>query len=84
MSCAFMTPKGCSFNGGICHPIKDTCEGCGRVKEFPAGKFCVTFPDPTIKWRAGNCNMATHVKKEQANIPVKAMNPLKASKRSAR
>jgi hypothetical protein len=27
-------------------------------------KYCAVFPDPTVKWRLGNCNMATHIKVE--------------------
>jgi hypothetical protein len=77
-----MDKNGCRYNGGSCHPILDKCEGCQKAKEFPAGKFCLIFPDPSIKWRAGRCNMATHVKIETAK-PVEKINPLKASKRGA-
>jgi hypothetical protein len=28
--CAFMTKKGCSFNGGKCYPVVDRCQGCER------------------------------------------------------
>ncbi len=84
MPCAFMSNKGCSFNGGSCHPIIESCDGCGRIKDFPAGKYCLSFPDPNSKWRVGQCNMATHIKKEANQAPAKALNPLKASKRSTR
>jgi hypothetical protein len=80
--CAFMTKKGCSFNGGSCHPIVEACVGCERAKQYPTGQYCVNFPDPAAKWRRGTCNMATHMKSE-----VKAqgfVNPLKASKRAAK
>ncbi|MFH1293997.1 MAG: PxxKW family cysteine-rich protein [Pseudomonadota bacterium] len=80
--CFFMSKKGCQFNGGTCHLIVDQCEGCQKVKEFPTGKYCLNFPDPTAKWRLGNCTMATHLvetnKKENGKL-----NPLKASKRQA-
>ena len=84
--CFFMTKKGCQFNGGSCHQIVENCEGCQRVKEFPTGKYCITFPEPAVKWRAGICNMATHMKnnkKDNGNGNGK-INPLKASKRGIR
>ncbi len=28
--CPFMTAKGCSYNGGICHEIVEKCNGCNR------------------------------------------------------
>lgn len=77
-----MSKSGCSFNGGACHIIVEACEGCQKVIEYPTGKYCMVFPDPSAKWRRGACNMATHVqtatKKENTKI-----NPLKASKRGA-
>ena len=83
IECFFMSKQGCQFNGGNCHPVVEKCEGCEKVKEFPAGKFCVSFPDPTIRWRVGTCSMATHVKATKAQNNGK-INPLKASKRGAR
>ena len=59
VECAFMSKKGCKFNGGNCHIIVEQCEGCQKIFEGPTGKYCMIFPDPSIKWRAGNCNMAT-------------------------
>ena len=80
--CFFMTKKGCEFNGGSCHIIVEECEGCHKVAEYPAGKYCMVFPDPAAKWHLGNCNMATHLKAtvKKGNGKV---NPLKASKRLA-
>jgi hypothetical protein len=78
-----MSKKGCQFNGGSCHPIVEQCEGCQKVKEFPTGKYCLIFPDPAIKWRIGNCNMATHMKAAGTKAQAK-VNPLKASKRGGR
>lgn len=83
VECAFMSKSGCQFNGGSCHTIVEQCEGCQKVKEFPTGKYCLIFPDPAIKWRIGNCNMATHTKAAAAKAQAK-LNPLKASKRGAR
>ncbi len=82
VDCMFMTKKGCSFNGGHCKTIVDSCQGCDRVLSKDEGVFCLSFPDPSAKWRRGNCNLATHVKVEKKENQVK-INPLKASKRSA-
>jgi hypothetical protein len=81
--CTFMTKKGCSFNGGECHAIVDRCQGCQRVALFPAGQYCIACPDPVAKWSARDCNLATHIVKEKVPEVVKAVNPLKASKRKA-
>ena len=80
--CFFMTKKGCEFNGGTCHSIVEQCEGCQKIGDFTTGKYCVSFPDPSNKWRVGNCNMATHVKTVSKKGNGK-INPLKASKRAA-
>ena len=82
VECFFMSKKGCQFNGGNCHTIVEQCEGCQKVKEFPTGKYCLVFPDPAVKWRIGNCNMATHISKNKKKENGK-INPLKASKRRA-
>ena len=82
--CAFMTKKGCTFNGGSCHPIIEQCEGCQRILDLPTGKFCMVFPDPAIKWRLGTCSMATHMKAEKGKAGTAKLNPIKASKRGGR
>ncbi|MBW1978187.1 MAG: PxxKW family cysteine-rich protein [Deltaproteobacteria bacterium] len=81
--CFFMNKKGCQFNGGSCHPIVEQCNGCQRAMEFPTGTYCLSFPDPAIKWQAGNCNLATHLKKAGNGTSRGKLNPLKASKRRA-
>ena len=81
--CFFMTKNGCQFNGGSCHPIVEQCEGCQKIKELPTGKYCLSFPDPAIKWRVGACGMATHMKASKSKGNGR-LNPLKASKRKAR
>lgn len=81
--CAFMTNKGCSYNGGKCYPVVERCKGCGRVGVFPAGEFCLACPDPSLKWTSRDCNLATHIVKEKSGEPLKMLNPLKASKRKA-
>ena len=82
VDCFFMKKDGCQFNGGACHQIIDVCIGCQRVHEFSTGKYCISFPEPAVKWRVGNCNMATHVKAEAK--ATDKINPLKASKRGGR
>jgi hypothetical protein len=77
-----MKKSGCSYNGGKCHTIIASCEGCAKVIEFPTGKFCSSFPFPAQKWQNAPCPMATHVKKAQKAEEQK-INPLKASKRNA-
>ena len=81
--CVFMTKKGCSFNGGSCHPIIDKCEGCNRVIEYSSEKYCMMYPDPASKWVVGSCPSATHIKKDKSE-EVQKINPLKASKRNNR
>ncbi len=82
IECTFMTKKGCSFNGGKCHQVVESCEGCDRILNFEDARYCNSFPDPAVKWRRGTCNLATHVKVERAGTGQK-INPLKASKRAA-
>ena len=79
--CMFMTAKGCSYNGGVCLPVVEACQGCKRIVEHPSGLYCSASPDPAKKWKNGNCNLATHI--DNTVIEAKAkINPLKASKRS--
>jgi hypothetical protein len=75
-----MKTKGCSYVGGACLPIIDECNGCQRVSEYATGKYCTAAPDPSLKWKNGNCNFATHVKTVEATKKQK-INPIKASKR---
>jgi hypothetical protein len=83
LECIFMTKKGCSFNGGGCHQIVEDCHGCNRASEFSSGWYCTACPDPSVKWKNGDCNFATHVTKE-TQVKNAKINPLKASKRNAR
>jgi len=82
LNCVFMAKTGCRFNGGKCHQVVEKCEGCERSVAYPHGTFCSSYPDPGLKWKGGRCNFATHIKEE---VQAKAfVNPLKASKRSAK
>jgi hypothetical protein len=83
VDCPFMTSSGCSYNGGICHEIVEECNGCNRSAEFTSGWFCNACPDPSLKWKNGNCNLASHVTKTD-NAAKAKLNPLKASKRGKR
>lgn len=81
--CAFMTAKGCAYNGGLCHEIIESCQGCGRATQLEAGWYCASCPEPAVKWKRGTCNLATHVTTTVAATQAK-INPLKASKRGSR
>jgi hypothetical protein len=78
-----MTAKGCGYNGGICQEIVEKCEGCNRKDELESGWYCSACPEPAMKWKNGNCNLATHVTTVSASKKQK-LNPLKASKRGSR
>jgi len=84
-ACIFMKKSGCSYNGGKCHTVVETCEGCLNVEKLPAGDFCGIFAEPSLKWVTGMCNMASHAQNgTDADDSSKRINPLKASKRSRR
>ncbi len=78
-----MTAAGCSYHGGICHETVASCDGCSRRIEYASGWFCAACPEPTVKWKCGHCNMATHVNRSAGGSKQK-INPLKASKRANR
>lgn len=82
VECLFMKKAGCSYSGGQCLTIVESCDGCTKVIEFATGKFCSNFPNPGQKWQGSNCTMATHVKKAE-KAEAQKVNPLKASKRAA-
>jgi hypothetical protein len=44
--------------------VAEQCEGCDRIKIVEEKKLCSAFPVPAVKWRLGNCNLATHIKVE--------------------
>ena len=79
-----MSAKGCSYNGGICHEIVEQCNGCNRTRELSNAWYCTACPDPSLKWKNGNCNLATHVKTATTVESATKINPLKASKRARR
>ena len=79
MECAFMTAKGCGYNNGLCHEVVDQCKGCNRSTEIETGWYCSACAEPSLKWKTGNCNLATHVSATTTANKQK-INPLKASK----
>jgi hypothetical protein len=81
IECLFMKKTGCSYNGGKCYTIIESCEGCTRVLELATGRFCSSYPYPAQKWQNTSCSMATHKKVQKAE--EQKINPLKASKRAA-
>ena len=83
MECAFMTKKGCSYQEGLCREIVENCNGCNRSVEFASRWYCNAFPEPSKKWKTGNCTMASHVAATVSASKAK-LNPLKASKRGKR
>ncbi len=83
VECAFMTRKGCTFNGGRCHPVVESCNGCTKTKNFDEGVYCLVAPDPAAKWVRGKCNFATHLQTATEEVNGRKLNPLKASKRAA-
>ena len=78
--CVFMSAKGCTFTDGCCQEVVPSCEGCGRTRQYDSGWYCTATPAPDSKWKSGHCNLATHIKLQQASRRQK-INPLKASKR---
>ena len=43
--CIFMKKNGCSYNGGRCYPIVESCKGCDRVVEYATGSYCKTYSE---------------------------------------
>ncbi len=83
--CKFMGKNGCTYVAGACFQVVEQCEGCERITENEAGKFCAVYPHPEMKWKRGVCNFATHVKPEVPQTEQGAtLNPLKAAKRASR
>lgn len=76
------TEKGVEVNGILCQVIVEKCDGCERVREYEGASYCSAYPQPERKWAVGRCNFATHVKESQA--AGAKVNPLKASKRTAK
>lgn len=58
--------------------ITDKCTGCNHAE----GTFCKVYRDPVWKWELGQCNFATHIKREAKKAAF--INPLKAAKMRAR
>ena len=81
---AEMTEEGMLFNGFICQPVVERCEGCERTAEFEGKTYCKSYAQPESKWALGACNFATHVRATVDKSGEVKINPLKASKRAAR
>jgi hypothetical protein len=67
IECSFMSKAGCAFAGGSCRTVGEKCEGCDRIIVIAEQKYCKTFPDPSSKWRLGNCNLASHIRADSKN-----------------
>ena len=83
MECRFMSANGCSYNGGICHEIVEQCDGCKRASKHSNSWYCSACPDPIVKWKNGDCNLASHVSTSNKDSNGK-LKPLKASNRNYR
>lgn len=51
---------------------------CKRIEE----ELCLAYINPSLKWRLGNCSLATHIIADEE--VEKFVNPLKASRRKSR
>jgi hypothetical protein len=72
-----------NYADGRFQPIIDKCEGCGRIVDIEATKFCKSYVNPAAKWKLGFCNFATHAKPEISVVKIR-VNPLKAAKRASK
>ncbi len=70
------------FSSDNFQSIVEQCEGCERIVEVEAEKYCNSYSQPEAKWRLGICNFATHSKPEVKVVKVR-VNPLKAAKRAS-
>ena len=43
IECLFMKKTGCSYSGGQCFTIMESCDGCTRVLELVDGKVLQQF-----------------------------------------
>ncbi len=84
VECFFWKKDGCSHDGGTCNEVSEKCEGCSHIISFGEQRFCKRYPNPESKWVNVECNLATHVVREEKVAEKKPINPLKASKRMAR
>jgi len=71
--------------GNYREPIIDKCVGCEKtiVGPEPGVATCSAYLYPASKWRAGNCPMASNIKKDIDKIK-KFEDPLKKSKKLSR
>ncbi|MBN1547651.1 MAG: PxxKW family cysteine-rich protein [Syntrophaceae bacterium] len=83
VECTFMSKNGCTFIGGSCKTIIESCVGCNKVVEYPTGQYCKVYADPASRWTTGKCAIASHVSRDIKETTQK-INPLKASKRASK
>jgi len=76
------TNEALKYSTGVFQPVIEQCEGCERIVEEDASRYCKTYLNPAAKWRLGMCNFATHAKPEIKVVKVR-INPLKAAKRAS-
>ena len=73
-ACPHLINDNCIYKEG-CQPVIDKCEGCARVDNG----YCDAYPEPELKWKNGDCNLATNIVREVK--AKKKINPIKASRR---
>ena len=81
---ATTTERGVEINGMLMEPVIDKCNGCERIITIQEEQYCSSYPQPSMKWRHGACNFATHIKASVDKSGEVKINPIKASKRAAR
>ncbi len=62
--------------------ILDGCTGCNNTVSEGDATYCKVYLSPAWKWELGQCNFATHIKREAKKAAF--INPLKAAKMRAR
>lgn len=41
-------------------PIDEKCKGCMKTEIVDGHELCLAYIDPPLKWRFGECGLATH------------------------
>lgn len=62
--------------------ISEKCQGCNYTQAEGEETYCKVYTDPNWKWELGECNFATHIKREATKAAF--INPLKLAKMRAR
>ena len=52
-------------------PIDEKCKGCKKIELVDEKELCTAYIEPSIKWRLGDCLLATHRIIEVSEKPKK-------------